>query len=142
MRHARLWLMVWVLVPTAFILSSSPAHADTAALTLDRTEFLTNVPDGAGFWQFDAGDVLFDGQVIGSYRRIKRFGSQAQTGASVTITITLLGADPPANLTLQGFHTTASGAESGSVSAASAGLSLAVGASFTSPNGDVITLTF
>jgi hypothetical protein len=136
----RLFLMLGILLSAA-LLVTAPASADTAVLTLDPTEIQTNVQDGAGFWQFDAGDVLFQGQVIGHYRRTKRFGSQAQAGATVTITITVLGPDPPENFTLQGFHTTSSGAESGSVSAASAGLSVAIGASFSSPNGSVITLS-
>jgi hypothetical protein len=126
----------------AVLALSTSARAASATLALDPSEIQTNVQDGAGFWQFDAGDVLLEGQVIGHYRRTKRFGSQAQAGASVTITITLLGADPPENLTLQGFHSTTSGAESGSVSAASAGLSIAVGASFTSANGTSLTLSF
>ena len=91
-----------------------------------------------------SGDELAGGAggapPIGHYRRTKRFGTQAQAGATVTITITVLGSDPPENFTLQGFYTS-SGAESGSVSAASSALSVAIGASFSSPNGSVITLS-
>ena len=137
MLNIRLLAILGMLLSAA-LFAPAPVYADSAALTLDPSEIQTNVQDGAGFWQFDAGDVLLNGQAIGSYRRTKRFGSQAQAGASVTITITV-GGD---NLTLQGFHTTSSGAESGSVSAASAGLAVAIGAFFSSPNGSVITFSF
>ena len=127
------------------LLVTSPAQAATATVMLVRTGLLVNVDDTEGRWQYDGGDVFFQQQLIGRFARTKRVsfaGTGPQNTAMVTITIFLLGANPPDNLTLQGSHSFNSGGEIGSVSAASAALAVIRSATFTSPDGSVFTLTF
>jgi hypothetical protein len=127
----------------ALVLVCGNAYADVT-LTLVRLS-LTNVTDAEGGFQFDGGDVKLGAQLIGHYARVKRFstvGTAPQNTAAVTITIFLLGADPPENLTLQGSHSFNTGGQIGSVSAASSVAAPVIGHGFTSPDGVSLTIHF
>jgi len=145
MRNTLLRTLVGGILAVGLLLVTGPAQAATATLTLVTTGPLVNVDDTEGRWQFDGGNVFFQQQLVGHFARTKRVsfaGTSPQNTAMVTITIFLLGANPPDNLTLQGSHSFNSGGESGSVSAASAALTVISRATFTSPDGSVFTLTF
>lgn len=138
LRHALVSLLC-----LALVLACGNAYADVT-LTLVRLS-LTNVTDAEGLFQFDGGDVRLGAQLIGHYTRVKRVstvGTAPQNTAAVTITIFLLGADPPENLTLQGAHSFNTGGQIGSVSAASSLAAGVIGQGFTSPDGISLTIHF
>ena len=138
LRYALASLLCLVLV-----LACGTAYADVT-LTLVRLS-LTNVTDAEGLFQFDGGDVRLGATLVGHYARVKRVstvGTGPQNTAAVTITIFLLGADPPENLTLQGSHSFNTGGQIGSVSAASSVAAGVIGRGFTSPDGVSLTIQF
>lgn len=111
------------------------AQATAATLTLEtKRNTLDNVPDVAGLWQHEGGEVLFQGTRVGHYattRRVTNGGTTQQNTAMVTMTIFFYSTGaPPINLTLQGSHDYNSGRYIGSVSAASASLTVLNGATF------------
>jgi hypothetical protein len=145
MRNNLLRTLVGSILAVGLLLVTGPVQAATATLTLVTTGPVVNVDDPEGRWQFDGGNVFFQQELIGHFARTKRVsfaGTGPQNTAMLTITIFVLGADPPQNLTLQGSHSFNSGGELGSVSAASDPLTGIIGATFSSPNGSVFTLTF
>ena len=96
---------------------------------------LTNVDYSAGGWQFEAGSVTRDNQLVANYSSIKRvtFNGTDQDGqntANLTITIFFIGSHPPESVTLAGAHDFNSGNESGSVSAASSTQAAHIGKQF------------
>lgn len=110
-------------------------------LTLQR-ELLTNDADVAGIWQYEGGKVFKDGQQIAWYSSIKRTISQVtdvQNTAALTLSLFFLGSSPPDTITLQGAHSFNTGNQSGSVSAASKGLRIYIGADF-SRTGDILII--
>lgn len=94
---------------------------------------LQNVDDTAGRFQFEGGKVFSEGVHIANYaatRRVTRGGTDGQNTAMLTMTIFILGQNPPQNITLQGSHDFSSGRYIGSVSAASSSYSRLIGAQF------------
>jgi len=130
---------------TLVLVWSNASYAAPVTITLTRTSILTNVDDPAGVWQYDGGEVRLSGTLVAHYARTKRVisggGTDAQNTAMLTMTIFVLGADPPENVTLQGSHSFNSGVITGSVSAASPGFPVpgAIGVKF---HGDDAALTF
>jgi hypothetical protein len=121
---------------------SSQAYAASATLVLTRTSTLTNVSDAEGTWQYDGGDVYYNNSLLGYYSRTKRVSNGVGINAgAVTITIYLIGQNPPQNVTLQGTHDFSSGNEIGSISAASNTLTYLIGGTFSGPQNS-ITLTW
>ena len=132
-----------VLFAAMFSGLSTTSDAAPLTVTLVRTSGLTNVDDAAGRWQFDGGEVRFMGSVVARFARVKRVvfggGTDVQNTAMLTITIFLLGEDPPQNVTLQGSHSFNSGQIIGSISGASSLFSDTVGVTF---HGTDAALTF
>lgn len=100
------------------------ADAAPVTLTLQRTAGLYNEdPPGAplplGRTQYDAGNVLVNGQKVGEYLCVKDVHAAGLNTAAVTITIFLPNArgGAPFPITLQGSHDFSSGNGMGSVSA-------------------------
>jgi hypothetical protein len=113
-----------MLVAAAICVAAPLAHAGSVGLTLTRTT-LTNVPDAAGLWQHEGGNVFKGGVKIGQYalhRRVTSGGTTAPLNTAMT-TITLFLATAagtaPQNITLEGAHDFSVGNFRGSVSAAS-----------------------
>ncbi len=124
------------------LLSGQDVLADSIDLDLVQTSTLTNVDDAEGRWQYDGGEVRFQGVRIGYYTRTKRVsfgGGSPLNAAAVTLTLFIPGTDPPENVTLQGSHSFNNGDQVGGISAASSGLSFLVGGSF-SVESDTLTL--
>lgn len=127
----------------ALVLVSANAYADVS-FTLVRLS-LFNDNDAEGLFQLDGGEVRIGPTLVGHYARVKRVstvGTGPQNTAAVTITIFLLGADPPQNLTLQGAHSFNTGGQIGSVSAASSAAAPLIGHTFSSPDGIAFTIQF
>ena len=98
-----------------------------------KRETLRNVDDAAGRWQFEGGEALLDGKIIGHYASDKRIvfrGTEAQNTAMLRLTLFFLDREPPENITLEGSHDFNSGSELGSVSAASSSYGSHIGKSF------------
>jgi hypothetical protein len=100
------------------------AHAGGIVLSLTRST-LVNVPDGAGLWQHQSGDILKSGVKVGQYalhRRVTNGGTTAPLNTAMT-TITLFFAtaagNAPENITVEGAHDFGPGNFRGSVSASS-----------------------
>ena len=100
------------------------ANAGSIALTLTRTS-LTNVPDAAGVWQLQGGDIMKGAVKVGQYalsRRTVTGGTTAPLNTAAT-TLTLFFAtaagSAPQNVTIQGAHDFGPGNFRGSVSGAS-----------------------
>ena len=95
-------------------------------------ECLNNVDDIAGRWQIEGGKVLQKNKQVANYSSVKRVscGTHAQNTAQLWITLFFLTASPPENMTLHGAHDFNSGAETGSVSAASTSFSSHIGKQF------------
>jgi hypothetical protein len=132
------WTRIDVVPETASVLLVGPANApqplETMSLTINRLS-LTNVDDTAGRWQFEGGEVFRNNEHIANYASAKRLvieGTEAQNTAMLTLTLFFIGQSqqPPENMTLQGSHDFGSGAEIGSVSAASATLISYIGKQF------------
>jgi hypothetical protein len=112
----KLALLITLVLVTAIVIPS--AYAGTSTLTLKRTT-LTNVPDAAGIWQFEAGTVLLNGKQVGAFAASRRFDTGTNPGADMfTLTLFFAG-NPPRNVTLMGSWTTSPGGGVGGVSAAS-----------------------
>ncbi len=108
-------LLTVVLVITV---GTQSAYAGTSTLTLKRVT-LINVPDAAGYWQFESGMVLLNTQV-GAFAATRRFITGVNPPADMfTLTLFFRG-NPPQNVTLMGSWTTNPGGGIGGVSAASA----------------------
>jgi hypothetical protein len=119
------------------------AHADSLTLNLNSNS-LIGVDDTAGGWLYEGGTVYLNATYIGDYaitRRTIKGGTDAQKTAMLTMTIFLLGTNPPQNLTLQGSHSFDNGVYIGSISAASGNLASLVGATFSGKAGTTGTLT-
>lgn len=139
------WSSVIALVFVGFLLGlTSPSSAAPVTMTF-TTSSSTNVADAGGSWQFDGGTVSMGPSVIGHFARVKRLvtggGTDTQNTATLTITIFLLGSDPPETLTLEGAHSFNNGQERGSISGASAALAGSVGVTFQGPSS-ALTLNF
>ena len=134
-----------LVVFTLILVFSSQAHAESVTLDLSRNS-LTNVDDAAGNWQHEGGKVFLDGNYIADYvttRRITFGGTDAQNTAMLTMTIFVIGENPPQNITLQGSHDFSSGRYIGSVSAASSALSFLIRATFSGNTvADTLTITW
>jgi hypothetical protein len=121
----------------------SSANAAPVSLTLVRTSALYNEdPPGAplplGRTQYDAGDVMLNGQKIAEYLRVKDVHAGGMNTAALTLTLFFPRTGAPNSITLQGAHDFNSGEEMGSVSASSfTGLA---GVKFTATGGGVLTL--
>lgn len=110
-------------------------------LTLQR-DTLTNVDDPAGRWQHEGGRVNENGRHVGFYASTKRVtfrATEAQNTAMLTMTVFFLGTNPPENITVQGAHDFNSGAQIGSVSAASPAHARRIGKKF-GRSGNTITI--
>ena len=111
-----------VVVMLGLLCWSTPAEAGTASVSLVRSS-LQNVDDPAGRWQFEGGDIVKGGVVVGQYaihRRVTFGGTDAQNTAMTTVTLFFANrASAPHNITLQGAHSFSNGRFIGSVSAAS-----------------------
>jgi len=108
----------------------NPAFTEKTVLVLNRLS-LANVDDSIGRYQHAGGEVFLDGGKIGNYTLSRRYttdGTEEQNTAALTLTILVLGEDPPQNTTIQGAHTFNNGRYNGSVSAASSELSFLIGA--------------
>ena len=95
---------------------------------------LDNLDDGAGRFQISGGQVL-DRRTkkhVANYSIVKRIscGTQEQNTAMVWMTLFYFGAKPPENITLHGSHDFDSGAQIGSVSAASTAFAAHIGKPF------------
>ena len=140
-------LGIKVLIVTAAIAIWAPlANAGSIALTLTRVS-LNNVPDVAGTWQHEGGNILKGGVKIGQYalhRRVTNGGTTAPLNTAMT-TITLFFAtaagSAPQNVTLQGAHDFGVGNFRGSVSAASNRYTWIHGADATYSSPAAATLT-
>jgi len=85
-------------------------------------ECLNNVDDVAGYWQVEGGQVVDeDKKEVGTYSSVTRVscGTAKLNTGQLWLTIFLLGANPPENITLHGARELSTGSEVGSVSAAS-----------------------
>jgi len=117
MRNSRLItvvLLLLVVVPAA--------QAGTSILTLKQSS-LTNVPDAAGLWQYEAGTILRNNAKVGVYgatRRVMPFLTSNGNVSMYTLTLFFSGANPNRNVTLQGAWNFNPGGAIGGVSAASA----------------------
>jgi hypothetical protein len=130
-RHAKGMLVVLVTMASVLVFIGV-SHADSVTVTTVRIS-LTNVNDAAGVWQYEGGQIYLDGAYVADYaatRRIITGGTDHQNTAMLTMTIFVIGSNPPENLTLQGSHDYSSGGYIGSVSAASSGFAFLIGASF------------
>jgi hypothetical protein len=103
---------------------SAAAQAAPITFTLARTSILYNEdPPGAplplGRTQYDAGDVLLNGQKIGEYLWVKDVHAGSLNTAAVTLTLFFPNrvGGPPIPITLQGSHDFSSGNGMGSISA-------------------------
>ena len=136
-------LVAAMLVALNFLGPAQPAHAADTSVTLTITPGTQKSTfDDAGAWGFLGGNVAFNNNVVGRWARILRTingVTDLQSTAIVTLTIFLLGASPPDNLTLQGAHHFSSGNETGSISAAS--IAGAVGVRWTLQQIDQLTAT-
>lgn len=125
-----------IVAASAFSMFATLAHAGSVALTLTRTT-LTNVPDAAGLWQHQAGDIMKSGVKVGQYlltRRVTTGGSGAplNTAATqITLFFATASGSAPQNVTLQGAHDFGPGNFRGSVSGASNRFTFAQGADAT-----------
>jgi len=138
--------VVCILAVFALILvCSSKANAGSVTLSLSQNT-LKNVDDSAGRWQYEGGSVFFNKSQIANYavtRRVTYGGTDAQNTAMLTMTIFLIGENPPQCITLQGSHDFSSGKYIGSVSAASSALSSLIGATFSGSTAtDTLTITW
>jgi hypothetical protein len=134
-----------VLAPMG-VLAADRAPVPSSVTVSTSMNTLTNVTDAAGLWQFEGGTISLDGQVVANYatsRRVVIGGTISQNTAMLTMTIMVIGSDPPECLTLQGTHSYNSGVYIGSVSAASAAFAYLRGATFVGQAGvGSLTLTF
>ena len=97
-----------------------------------QPECLNNVEDAAMRWQIEGGKVLQDKKHVANYSSVKRVscGTVEQNTAQLWVTLFFLGGKPPHNMTLHGVHDFDSGAEIGSVSAASSNYAAEIGKPF------------
>src|SRR5215467_383881 len=95
-------------------------------------ECLNNVDGVAGRWQIEGGKVLQKDKHVANYSSVKRVscGTQEQNTAMLWMTLFFLKGTPPENLTLHGAHDFNTGAETGSVSAASSSVAAHIGKQF------------
>ena len=124
---------------------STPAVAGTVSLSLVRST-LQNVDDPAGRWQFEGGDIVKSGSVVGQYaihRRVTYGGTDTMNTAMTTITLFFANrTSAPHNVTLHGAHSFTDGRFAGSVSAASNRFSWITDAdAATAPTGTIGTHT-
>ena len=114
-----------------FHLTFGTSPAATLTYTLQR-ECLNNVDDPGMRWQIEGGKVLENGKHVANYSSVKRVscGTTEQNTAQLWVTLFFLGSHPPENITLHGAHDFHSGAEIGSVSAASSAYSAQIGKQF------------
>jgi hypothetical protein len=103
-------LVIVVLIPSVY--------AGTSTLTLKRVS-LTNVPDAAGLWQYEAGTVFLSEKQVGAFAATRRLVNGTNPPADMfTLTLFFKG-NPPQNVTLMGSWFTSPGGGIGGVSAAS-----------------------
>jgi len=97
---------------------STQALAGSAALTLVRTSALTNVPDAAGTWQYEGGQVKKGTVVVGYYaiqRRVVNGGTTPYNTAMTKVNLYL--GSYAYNIVLEGAHNFGNGYFYGSTSA-------------------------
>jgi len=97
---------------------STQAQAGSAALTLVRTSALTNVPDAAGTWQYEGGQVKKGTVVVGYYaiqRRVVNGGTTPYNTAMTKVNLYL--GSYAYNVVLEGAHNFGNGYFYGSTSA-------------------------
>lgn len=110
---------------TALAIWAPAANAGSVVLTLTRTT-LINVPDAAGTWQYQGGNILKGTVKVGQYALTRRIISGGTTtplntaATTITLFFALASGTAPQNVTLQGAHDFSAGSFRGSVSAASA----------------------
>jgi hypothetical protein len=82
---------------------------------------LNTVNDPSGFWQIEGGTLIENTVPVGTYSTVRRVdcGTTPLNTAMVWMTLFFQKSKPPENITVHGSHDFASGAEIGSVSAAS-----------------------
>ncbi|MEJ2692386.1 MAG: hypothetical protein P8166_04825 [Candidatus Thiodiazotropha sp.] len=124
MKYLRMKSLIF-LVASLF---SFPIFAGSFTYDLVRTSTLTNVDDAEGRWQFSGGKVYIGNSHVGYFVSKKRvsFGASAVNRAALETTIIWKYGDH--NITVQGTHYFGTGAEEGSVSAASSAFSYLKGA--------------
>lgn len=96
-------------------------------------ECLNNVEDIADRWQIEGGTVLEKAKPVGTYSSVKRVSCGTHKHNTAQLWLTLFfnsKVSPPENMTLHGAHDFNSGAESGSVSAASSTFAAQIGKQF------------
>ena len=127
------------------LIFSSQSHADTITLDLNRLT-LSSTTDSAGSWQYSGGEVYYAGAHIANYASTKRMitgGTDSQNTAMLTMTIFVIGEDPPQTVTLQGAHSFNTGGFTGSISAASSAYTMIIGATFSGDSAaDTLTITW
>jgi hypothetical protein len=126
---------------------SHTAAAAPLTLKLQRTSVLYNEdPPGApvplGRTQYDAGNIMLNGEKIGEYLSVKDVHGNTLNVASLTITLFLPGrTDVPSVIKLEGVHSFNSGGQKGSISASD--IPGIVGVGFTGSTAtDTVTLLF
>jgi hypothetical protein len=109
---------------TALALWTPAANAGSVVLTLTRTT-LNNVPDAAGTWQYEGGNIFKGTVKVGQYALTRRSIIGGTTtplntaATTITLFFALASGTAPQNVTLQGAHDFTIGNFRGSVSAAS-----------------------
>ena len=132
---------------TALAIWAPAANAGSVVLTLTRTT-LNNVPDAAGLWQHEGGNIFKGAVKVGQYATVRRVTNGGTTAplntAATTITLffALAAGTAPQNVTLQGAHDFGPGNFQGSVSGASTRYAWIRGAdaSYSSPAAGTETL--
>jgi hypothetical protein len=108
------------------VLLAGVAEAAPFTMTLVRTTALYNDdPTGSALarTQHDSGDVLYKGEKIGEYVRVKNVNAAGLNVAAVKIALFIPGrGDLPNVITLEGVHSFNTGNEAGSVSASDLGI--------------------
>jgi hypothetical protein len=100
-----------------------------------QRDALNAADDPGGRWLLEGGRAFdADGNETGHYActmRVVTSGTTPQNTAMLTMTIFVVGAQPPENLTLQGAHSFNNGDAIGSVVAASGQFAALIGHRFT-----------
>ena len=128
------------------LLFSHAAAAAPLTLTLQRTSVLYNEdPPGAplplGRTQYDAGNIMLNGQKIGEYLTVKDVHAATFNVAALAITLFFpSGTDVPTVIKLEGVHSFSSGGEKGSIAASSIAGIVGVGFTGSTATGTVTLL--
>jgi len=134
-------------VVVSVLLFSHAAAAAPLTLTLQRTSVLYNEdPPGAplplGRTQYDAGNIMLDGQKVGEYLTVKDVHANTFNVAALAITLFFPGrTDVPTVIKLEGVHSFSSGGQKGSISASDIAGIVGVGFTGSTATGTV-TLMF